>query len=64
MELGRGDALGHGGYNPELIPRKIQHTGFANIISISAGSRNSMALDQNGNVWSWGDGRNNFLGHG
>ncbi|MCL2591729.1 MAG: hypothetical protein FWD82_00045 [Defluviitaleaceae bacterium] len=53
--------LGHGSYNNELRPRRIDGiSGFTNIYAVAAGSEGSMALDSNGNLWSWGSGSYNL----
>ena len=58
--------LGHGDTTIRLVPTKITHEAFANanMIAISAGTFHSMALDDQGNVWTWGDGGHGRLGHG
>jgi len=62
---GQNGRLGHGGTGTEQRPRMITGVaGFNNIIAISAGGAHSMALDANGNVWTWGNGGNGRLGHG
>ncbi len=40
----------------------VQVPGLANIIAISAGGMDSVALADNGAVWGWGDNRNGQLG--
>ncbi|MCL2556539.1 MAG: hypothetical protein FWE03_05970 [Firmicutes bacterium] len=55
--------LGHGGPSQtEYFLRRIQ--GLYDITAISTGSRHVMALDKDGNVWTWGHDLNGSLGHG
>jgi len=44
------------------IPTEVP--GLPPITAISAGSRHSMALDENGNIWTWGDNAFGQLGNG
>jgi alpha-tubulin suppressor-like RCC1 family protein len=56
--------LGHGGKEWESRPRKIEGvSGFNNITAISAGWGHSLAVDENGDIWSWGE-NGAFLGLG
>ena len=59
-------SLGHGDTENRLVPTRITHTAIsnANIIAISASWRHSIALDAQGNVWTWGYGQWGSLGHG
>lgn len=56
--------LGHkdGSVNEE--PRIIESFRYINIIDIAAGGWFSMAIDDVGEVWSWGDNKYGQLGHG
>ena len=62
---GENGRLGHGDTENRLVPTMIAPAAFSNvrIIAISAGSRHSMALDADGNVWTWGSGDSGRLGH-
>ncbi len=60
-ELGNGKMSKHpsAGFDTPVKVMKLHH-----VVAVSAGQTNSMALDVNGNVWTWGE--NNFgqLGDG
>jgi|GEM_PF-1280409 len=56
-QLGNGDAAGD-----SLVPTLVQ--GLPVITAISAGAAHSMALDVDGNVWTWGSNGNSQLGLG
>ena len=52
---GKGPALGNGGISTvELIPTKVE--GLKYVVDIKANNQANIALDKNGNVWSWGRG--------
>jgi len=54
--------LGHGDSKTLDRPKRIER--LANIKQISAGLRHSLALDDDGKVYSWGFGEYGRLGHG
>ena len=59
---GTGGPLGHGNTNTQSRPRQVVAAGqppLPRFVSISAGNQYSLALDQAGNIWAWG---NNELG--
>ncbi|MGO4540048.1 RCC1 domain-containing protein [Paenibacillus sp. 2TAB19] len=45
-----------------LIPMPI--TGLSNIVAVSAGYNHALALDENGDVWAWGQNTNGAVGDG
>ncbi len=50
-----------------VYPVQVQKVGGGNldkIVQVAAGSQHSLALDENGNVWSWGDNGYGQLGDG
>lgn len=63
---GTGDfgKLGHGGLWEERVPRLVGTISKRRTIQIACGSNHTMALTDNGALWSWGDGRFGQLGHG
>ena len=51
--------LGIGSYSSQVVPMPVQTTAeetLADISAISAGGYESLALDQDGRIWAWGDG--------
>jgi alpha-tubulin suppressor-like RCC1 family protein len=50
--------------NPELVRSATNDGVLGNIRMVSAGGGQAHALDEAGNVWSWGDNRNGELGDG
>jgi alpha-tubulin suppressor-like RCC1 family protein len=45
-------------------PRKIESMEGVKVVSVSAGHRHNLCLDENGSVYSWGSGGGGGLGHG
>ena len=45
----------------ELTPRQLEGVNFRDI---ACGTNHTLAVDNNGKVWSWGKGENGKLGHG
>ena len=64
---GKYGCLGHkssmNAYEPKLIEYDINSKPFEHVYSISCGMHFSMALDELGNVYSWGCGNAGRLGH-
>ena len=57
--------LGHGDEQTQLLPKKIEALAGQRAIAVSAGGRHSLALtDDDGAVFTWGQGRCGCLGHG
>lgn len=48
--------LGIGGPPPYVVSSPTQSMALAQIVAIAAGGSHSVALDANGNVWTWGAG--------
>ena len=58
----RKKSFGKGEREPEYRPRRIENvSGFTNIVAVAAGMGQSIALDRNGRLWTWGTG---LIGHG
>eukprot|EP00941_MAST-03F_sp_MAST-3F-sp1_P005403 g5403.t1 len=61
--FGGSGALGHGTLDSEKFPRKIKHNRlFA--ATIACGAYHTVVVDEEGDMWSWGDGENGQLGRG
>jgi alpha-tubulin suppressor-like RCC1 family protein len=56
--------LGMGGPTSAFTNSPVQSIGLTQIVAIAAGGSHSVALDQNGNVWTWGDNYSGQLGLG
>ena len=50
----------------KIVPTRVQALGSIRIVHVSCGSgdAHTLALDDNGRVWSWGDGDYGKLGRG
>jgi len=57
-------ALGHGDRSNQVVPKRIASLDEENIVSLSAGVFHSVALSQNGDVYTFGEGSFGRLGHG
>ena len=55
--------LGNNSTTNSRIPQKIQIENNVKIKAISAGREHVLALDTNGNMWSWGKNNNGQLGN-
>ena len=55
--------LGNNSTTSSLIPQKIQIENQISFKSIAAGCKHSLALDIEGNIWSWGDNSSGQLGN-
>ncbi|KAJ6227803.1 regulator of chromosome condensation protein [Anaeramoeba flamelloides] len=60
---GQDGQLGHGNLVQSLTPRKIEALSNTGIIKIAAGESHSAAIAYSGEVYTWGGGLSNFLGH-
>ena len=56
--------LGHGDYQNQLLPKKIEAFATQRVIAVSAGGCHSTALTADGAVLTWGKGESGCLGHG
>jgi len=56
--------LGHGDYQSQWQPKKIEALAGQRVVAVSAGFTHSLAITADGAVWSWGDGIYGKLGHG
>ena len=56
--------LGRGIYGNADIPKEGKIEGLTGIVSVDAGGHHTLALDGNGNVWSWGKNAKGELGNG
>jgi alpha-tubulin suppressor-like RCC1 family protein len=56
--------LGVGGANFDHTNSPVQSMGLTQIVAIAAGGNYSVALDQNGMVWTWGQNDSGQLGNG
>ena len=55
-------ALGHGDTQKQPVPKLV--AGIANVSHVACGSKHSIALDGQGDLYSWGLGEQGRLGHG
>jgi len=56
--------LGHGDYQSQLLPKKVEAFADQRVVAVSAGESHSLAITADGAVWSWGAGAYGKLGHG
>jgi alpha-tubulin suppressor-like RCC1 family protein len=60
--------LGHGTHAMvaanEMVPRPIDALDRMVVVQVAVGKEHSMALSNDGKVFTWGSGRDNILGHG
>jgi len=56
--------LGHGDYQSQPLPKKIEALAGRRVIVASAGETHNLAITADGAVWSWGGGGSGKLGHG
>ena len=64
---GVGGRLGHGDWQNQQLPKKIEAFAGQRVVAVSAGSKHNLALTADGAVWSWGYGAfggRGQLGHG
>lgn len=55
--------IGNGSQDNKYYVPVTQVSNISNIIEVSGGIYHSVAIDENGNVWTWGNNRNGQLGH-
>jgi len=56
--------LGHGDWQEQLLPKKVEAFAGQRVVAVSAGESHSLAITADGAVWSWGGGDYGKLGHG
>ena len=61
---GRFGRLGHGDYQLQLLPKKVEAFAGRRVVAVSTGSAHSLALTADGAVYAWGLGERGCLGHG
>lgn len=58
--FGKNGALGHSNWDQVDTPKKVE--GLKDIIKVDCGNDYTIALDQHGNLYSWGSNRYGQLG--
>jgi len=61
---GAGGQLGHGDWQNQLLPKKVEAFAGQRVIAVSAGLSHNLALTADGAVFTWGAGEYGRLGHG
>ncbi|TMW57041.1 hypothetical protein Poli38472_002966 [Pythium oligandrum] len=61
---GKDGRLGHGTEDSRESPRLVKALFHKRIVHVACGARHSFVLAEDGDVFSWGDGRAGALGHG
>jgi hypothetical protein len=61
---GRYGVLGHGDEVDRPTPEKLECEGMGNVAGVSVGDGFTVALANDGRLWSWGRGQFGCLGHG
>ena len=56
--------LGHMGLWDEAVPRLVEALSKRRCILVASGANHTLAVTDNGSLWSWGDNRFGQLGHG
>jgi len=56
--------LGHGDYQNQLLPKKIEAFAGQRVVTVTAARYHNLALTADGALWSWGAGYLGKLGHG
>ena len=56
--------MGHGDWQTQLLPKKIEAFADQRVVAVSAGGFHSLALTADGAVFTWGHGLHGCLGHG
>ena len=54
----------HGDEQNQLLPKKIEALAGQRVVAVSSGEYHSIAITVSGPVFSWGEGKRGFLGHG
>jgi len=62
--FGGSGQLGHGNWQDQLLPKKVEAFAGQRVVAVSAGARHSIAITADGAAWSWGGGGQGRLGHG
>ena len=62
--MGDNGKLGHGDWQHQPLPRKVEALAGQRVVAVSAGAAHSLAITTDGAVWSWGEGGGGQLGHG
>ena len=60
---GAGGQLGHGDWQNQLLPKKVEAFAGQRVIAVSAGGSHSLAITADGAVFTWGKGEHGCLGH-
>ena len=55
---------GHMGLWDEAVPRLVEALSKRRCILVASGANHTLAVTDNGSLWSWGDNRFGQLGHG
>jgi len=53
--------LGHGDWQWQLLPKKVEAFAGRRVVAFSAAASHSLATTADGAVWSWGGGRSGHL---
>eukprot|EP01084_Bolivina_argentea_P073237 132911_1 len=64
LSFGNGGHCGHKSSETQYTPKTIKALESKHIIYISTGIYHSLCIDNNGIIYSWGDGGYGRLGHG
>ncbi|KAL1528475.1 hypothetical protein AB1Y20_009819 [Prymnesium parvum] len=56
--------LGHSDFSNRIIPQAVHYFKSTTLVAVLCGSRSTLALDQDGRVFSWGKGEYGTLGTG
>jgi len=56
--------LGHGDEQHQPLPKEVEAFAGQRVVTVSAGSKHSLAITADGAVWSWGHRAFGSLGHG
>ena len=62
--MGDNGKLGHGDWQHQPLPKKMEAFAGQRVVAVSAGAVHSFAITADGAVWSWGYGGCGNLGHG
>ena len=56
--------LGHGVGQNQPVPRRVQAQSAVRVVGVSAGAFHTMAVANDGRLYTWGSGTDGQLGHG